>query len=400
MSINKVLLFRHNDVCGNLLNTLTDFVAVELNRRSIGYEFIDITRPQQIVFDELYDIVDDSFDAAIMFNDPGWHNAFAEEGNNLFDKYDILFFNWIVDHPICQLHYLVSECKNYNIICLDRCHVAFVKKICPDIKSVSFLPLAGIEDKDKFVKPILERKYDVAFPASVQTETLGEALKVYKNMPFPNNEIILNLIDYLMENRSIDVTIALDIVFKDRFGIDHLDDDEYKIALQLAEQANNFMRNYLREEVMHYLMNSDINVHVFGNGWENRFDNETGSIVYHEGVSFIDSEPIFGNCKILLNIMPCFKDGFHDRIASGMLHRAVVMTDHSRYLDGMPEGIMDFYDINNLKELPEKLCELLANTDSTQKMADAGYEFAMEHFTWEKTVGELIGIIEKVKSNN
>ncbi len=216
-------------------------------------------------------------------------------------------------------------------------------------------------------------------------------------MPSPNKEIILNLIDYLMGNREVDATVALDRMLKERFGIGNLDDKNYKIALQLAGQANNFMRDYAREEIIVCLAGSNINLHVFGSGWENRLGKRNKHMTFHKPVSFAESETIFGNCKILLNIMPCFKDGIHDRIPSGMLHRAVVMTDHSKYLDELPKGLMSFYDIDNVKELPDKLHELLADADMAQRIADAGHDYAVDHFTWEKTVDELIRIIEEVR---
>ncbi len=164
MSVRKVLLFRHHDVCGNLLNTLADYVAAELDKRNIAYEFIDITRPQPVVFEELNEKIDDSFDAAIMFNDPGWHNYLTDQGESFFERFGISFFNWVVDHPVSQLHYLESKCRNYNLICIDRCHVDFVKRYNPAINSVSFLPLGGIGDSNETAIPVSERKYDVAFP--------------------------------------------------------------------------------------------------------------------------------------------------------------------------------------------------------------------------------------------
>ena len=394
MRVRKILLFKHFDLCGDSINVFSDSLADELRRKDIDYDFVDITKPQAMIIKDLYNVLSEGFDAAIIFNDPGVHNLLDENGESVFDKFNIQFYNWIIDHPMSQLHYLESKCKNYNVICIDRKHVIFAQKYNPSIKNIVFLPLGGLEDRKEYSIPINERKYDVAFTGNVQSLTLSEMLESFKKMPFPNNEIILNLIDYMMENRDVDTAFALDTVLSERIGITKIDFEDYKIALQLANQANIFMRNYARETVVRRLINSDIDFHIFGGGWDKRIGIGSNRVKCHKGVPFKETDQIFGNCKILLNILPVFKDGTHDRIASGMLHRTVVLTDHSKYLDELPKGVMSFYDIKNVNELPKLLHELLADSRTSQEIANAGFNYANEQFTWGVIVDKLISIIE------
>ena len=394
MRVRKILLFKHFDLCGDIVNFITESIADELYRRNIDYEFVDITRPQAIVINDLLNVLNESFDAAIIFNDPGVHNLLDENGESVFDKFNIQFYNWIIDHPMSQLHYLESKCKNYNVICIDRNHVIFAKKYNPEIKNITFLPLGGLEDNKEFLIPINERKFNVVFTGNMLPFTLAEAMESFKKMPSPNNEIILNLVDYMMENRDIDSAFALDTVLAERFGITQLDSRDYKIALQLAESANEFMRNYSRETVVRCLINSDIDFHIFGIGWDRIANISTSKAKCHKGISFKETGSVFRNCKILLNVLPVFKDGTHDRIASGMLHRAVVMTDHSKFLDELPNGIMTFYDIERVNELPKLLHEILADSEYAQEIAEGGYDYAKDHFSWRVIVDKLISIIE------
>ena len=395
MKIKKVLLFEHLGICNNIFNILNSYILKELNKRDIECGFINIAEKPDIVISNLAENVDESFDAVLAFNTPYYHDIATDGGENIYDKYNIAFYNWIVDHPVGSKQYLDTHCRNYNILCMDREHAEFVKKYRPDINSVTFLPLGGISaDKNKAIVPVKDRKYDIVFPAGFSKMTLTEMMDVFNKMPDPNREIILNLIDYLMDNRSIEVTNALDTVLKERFGIENLYAEGYDIALSLAANANNFMRTYLREEVVRTLVNSNLDFHIFGNGWRERIGKEGAGTVYHKGVSFGETSDIFSDGKILLNVMPCFKDGTHDRIASGMLHRTIVMTDHSKYLDELPEGVIQFYNINDVKELPLLLEDLLNDMDKAQIIADGGYDYANEHFTWEKTVDALLEIME------
>lgn len=399
MKVKKILLFKHISICNNLFNSLNDSIIVELDKRGIEYTFIDITGSPNKVEEEMLAKLDKSFDAVLAFNETYYHNLKLEDGENIFDRYHIPFYNWIVDHPLGISEYFNTSCRNYNVLCMDRQHVEFVKRYRPEIKSVSFLPLGGMgADRNRIIS-LKERKYDVAFPGGFLPKTLEETLDEYNRLQEPNREIILNLIDYLMENRDQEVTIALDTVLKERFGIDCLDEANYDIALDLAASANDFMRSYFREEVIRTLIYANIDFHIFGNGWRERVGMGSGKTTFHDGVSFNETGSIFANTKILLNVMPCFKDGMHDRIASGMLHNTLVMTDHSKYLDELPNNIMGFYSIDDVSELPVLLKGLLCDIDKAQIIADNGYEYALKHFSWEKTIDALLAIMEQEDNN-
>ena len=89
--------------------------------------------------------------------------------------------------------------------------------------------------------------------------------------------------------------------------------------------------------------------------------------------------------KIVLNTMTWFKAGAHDRIFNGMLAGAAVVTDDSTYLrreftDGK-EFVM--FSRNEIRTLPDRVFDLFGHMQSTQKMADCGYQSAKEHHTWK-----------------
>ena len=388
--ISKIMLFRYSDICHNLLNALNMFVIRELDIRGIKYEIVDASGSAEVFIRDIFDKLDDSYDAALAFNSSGIHNILDVDGESLFDKYNIHFYNWIVDHPISNLNYLSTKCSDYNMFCMDRQHVLFVKRFYPDIKKVSFLPLGGIPNDAGNKIPIKEREYDIAFPGGLMPLSLQETLDIFNKYPDPNREIILNLIDFMLNNRETDVVIAVETVLKDRFGITELDWKNRCAVLELADSANNFMRAFFREEVIRHLANSGLDFHIFGDGWKERIGYGYGYTVFHKGVDYLHSGDIFNRSKILLNVMPCFKDGTHDRIASGMLHNTLVVTDHSKFLDELQKDILCFYDINEVNCLSGQIKEMLANVADMQMISDRGFDYAEEKFTWSVTVDRML----------
>ena len=110
--IKKILLFHHFNVCNNTFNDYTELIKKELCRRDINFEIIDLLQPSEIVQENIEKTLENGIDAALSFNTAGQHNAVDNKGINLFDKYGVPFFNWIMDSPIDLMGGWKSNCKN------------------------------------------------------------------------------------------------------------------------------------------------------------------------------------------------------------------------------------------------------------------------------------------------
>lgn len=126
--IKKVLFFRHYEVCNNTFNDLTEMIKKEFNRRNIYYETINILQPPDILQENIEATLKKGFDAALSFNTVGQHNILDDNGINIFDKYEVPFFNWTMDSPIDLSGGWYSNCKNLYFLCVDRNHVNYIKK--------------------------------------------------------------------------------------------------------------------------------------------------------------------------------------------------------------------------------------------------------------------------------
>lgn len=398
--MKKILLFRWpENICNDLFGALNQLLQRELDAAGIGYTYIDCRQPgdDRAIIDTLSALRSQEYEAAVGFNAHGMHRLTTESGDNAFDQYGVPFFNWIVDPPMDHYESMQSSCKNYHVICIDQNHVGLIERFFPEIRSVHFLPLGGL-DTEKELPDLEGRDYDISFCAGFMKETPKEMLERIKAFSEPMRSLTMYMIDRMMTDRDTDTEEAFYAVLQEQ-GYDPADmaSDTLRNLYRMCHGAHLFMRYYIRYEIVKKLTLSPVRLHLFGNGWrehlgmENRFTRTE----FHPSVSFAETTEVFRNSKIVLNVMPWFKNGTHDRVASGMLHRSVVLTDRNRYLDGMPGGIMELYDLHGTDTLAQRIGDILGDPAGMQQMADAGYAYAKEHMSWRAVTAELLKIIQE-----
>jgi spore maturation protein CgeB len=142
------------------------------------------------------------------------------------------------------------------------------------------------------------------------------------------------------------------------------------------------------------LVANGIYVHVFGDGWEYLQKEYPEHLIIHERVSYKQSVLLMQDTKISLNVMPWFKSGFHDRIATAALNGCVSVTDRStytqtNYVDG--EDII-YYDLKELDALPEKVNHLLHHEQEAEQIAQNAYNIALAKDTWKQRAEWLLNM--------
>ena len=174
MKIKKVLMFRESQICYNTLNIFSESVAECMRSRGIDVGFIDMYLPEDRLVDEFLSARDMGYDIALAFNSQGQ------------EKLDIgiPFYNWIVDHPGEHLQSIKETVADYNVICIDRDHVNYVRRYFPNVSKAVFCPLGGerINSEMDFSFEAFEaRKYDVIFTGS--HVALNDIADGIKNLP-------------------------------------------------------------------------------------------------------------------------------------------------------------------------------------------------------------------------
>lgn len=144
-----------------------------------------------------------------------------------------------------------------------------------------------------------------------------------------------------------------------------------------------------RKQLMELLLDAGLEIHVYGNGWE-----QTGLFSYpnfhlHSPVPFEEGIKLMSRSKILLNHMAWFKHGSSERIFNAMAQGAVCVTDSNRYLDNILQDNVNclIYSLDDIKlsktDITNKIATLLSSADTWSEIAAKGTETATLH-TWQK----------------
>jgi len=100
---------------------------------------------------------------------------------------------------------------------------------------------------------------------------------------------------------------------------------------------------------------------------------------------------MLGQSQIVLNILPNYVEGSHERLLTGMLTGALGLTDanvfsQKHFVQG--EDILSF-DWNHLEELPDMLMDVMDKPLKLEEIAMSGQEKVRQGHTWKHRL-ELI----------
>lgn len=143
--------------------------------------------------------------------------------------------------------------------------------------------------------------------------------------------------------------------------------NEYVILMNtLRQYAEFYLRGYFRKKI-------------------------PSNLILKGAIDFAKTAELISDTKILLNVMPWFKDGIHDRVLTAMHNGSICLTDSSAFCQGIfqHEKNIVFFDLNKLDRLPEQVKLLQSNTKKAKEIAQNGKKIA-QTFTWDLFVEKYI----------
>lgn len=340
-------------------------------------------------YDQLYEQVIQSYKIDIIFT----CNAilYSETQNITGARY----VTYLCDHPSENRDRLQKLGKDAVVFVCDMFHVQYIQKYYPNIKNVSFIPLSG---SYCFLDiPYQKRKYDVVF-----TGSYANPEKLYQNMMLQYegvlNQFVQSMIRQLENNPNYTIEHCLKIVLEqNRVSVS---DEEFNELTEEFFCVSHYARFYYRDCVMRILVENGIQVHVFGNGWEDFEGLGKDNLILENGNEIIAREAV-ANAKISLNVMPWFKAGFQERIATAMLSETVALTDESMYInENFTNKELCTYALDNLIKLPELVQTLLENEEDAAQIAKNGKKRADAELTWQYRAKQMIHYIEGLEEKN
>jgi len=330
---------------------------------------------------DLYKLLQQGIDRLFVINNVGWIANMGESTQNVWEQLGIPSINFILDHPMYYDDTLCQAPGNGTLLCVDENHVDYVKRFYPNINNCLFMPLAGDNKLDGIEKKWDDREIEVLYVGGYK----GSLERLL--LPDGGEEIL----EIILQNRerTVEEVVERKVRNKDEFA------DETGILQEILKyrKVDWYVMTYIRVEVVRTLVLSGIDVTVYGSGWEafDEFDNP--HFIYKGRTSQEECLEHMKNSKIVLNVMPWFKKGTHDRVINAMLAGAVALTDGSSYMDEVFESGKDYvaYDIKNLEKLPEIVQTILC--DDNMEMRKRAYEKATKQHRWIQRIEQL----EKVK---
>lgn len=381
-----------------------DLFTEELNRAFLnrGYEtlILDVRNLQEDLA-KLAQFIKEPVAAGIVFNNLGF-NMELVEGQNLWEQLNIPCINILMDHP-CFYHKALAEAPcNAVVLCTDKNHMKYIGRFYPNIPVAGYLPHAGCIHVDTY-KKLEERSIDVLYVGGLSAY-VNEGIRPdwSKYQKFDGQKLSEDIYQRLIQNPSMTTEAAVE----EWFAVSEQDitDDEFRLLMTDMRYIEGIAVSYYREQAVRCLVESGVNVTVYGVGWGGCDWVSHPNLNYGGRVPAKDVLEKMKEAKIVLSTMTWFKDGTHDRVFNGMLAGAVAVTDTSKYMRenfkdirkllgeegySAADAELAFFELTHMQELPEKIQYLLGNLPEAQKIADRGYRLANELHTWDVRAKEI-----------
>lgn len=313
--------------------------------------------------------------------------------------------SWFVDHPCHHDMRLRAFPKNNRVLFVDWEHVELVKEYFPDINP-DFLPHGGDVYHGE-IKSWNERSIDVLFCGSCYD--VPEYEKVIEGMEPFLGCVLRESLTLLKENPSYTVRYAMSEVLR----IKGVEKERINFGdanmLSLHRFLDDYIRTWFRQRILAQLAEDGVKVALCGEGWD-KFSDETLSedkrknLIMLGALNYEQALGKMADAKIVLNVMPWFKDGSHERVFTAMRNGAVCLTDRSAYLE---EELRDyksvqFYSLDELDKLSDLVNAILSGKPefdgefvNMEEEILKAKKYADENHTWQRRGRELLELLGK-----
>jgi len=357
---------------------------------ALGYEIFsfDLTQSARSL-GLLYDCIRDGrITAMIGFNTP-FFGMRLPSGVNMWEALDIPCVNILVDHPYWYHDILMRTPRTGIVLCIDRNHARYVERFYPDIPCTGFFPHGGAP-ANAAPKPLHERKIDVLYAGSLLADYALSQKPDFSHLPFPAEEIceasiarLLSHPEYTIESVVEEQLLHAGIV---------VPDGQLRQFISSCVYIERVVSSHYREKIVSSIAKAGISLTIYGDGWSSC--DWIGLPNVHYGGRILPEAVLekMEDSRIVLNTLPWFKDGSHERVFNAMLRGAAVVSETSLYLEEcLPAGSWFPFDLlpDSLCALPERIRSLLSDRQALQETAAAGYRLAASKHTWQARAEEL-----------
>lgn len=329
-----------------------------------------------------------SFDMMFTMNAVGLDNTYIRKRVPLTCTY-------LCDHPAAHAKRLQNADDHTIVFVCDREHERYIHTYMKHITYCKFIPLSG--SRTNQLKAFSDRKNEIVFtgsynkPEPFRKECLEE---------LPDS--LAAFAEYMFQQVKESPELSLEGLLK--LALQHFEvqvsEEEFSQLMTDFLFVDAYARRYYRDLGIRKLIEAEIPVRVYGNGWED-FVPKTKYLQIESGNEYIARKAV-ADAKIALNFMPYFKEGFQERIATAMLSGTVAVTDGSVYISEHFENGRDlcWFSLKNMDELPALVKGLLADEQRAGEIAENGRRIAEQELTWYHRTIEMLAYIRQVTGDS
>lgn len=389
MEDKRILIYKGQEICYDLVDLFAEEFAKELEKLGFSVEIFDMKKEAP---GNVARYLGQHFSAIVDFYSGMLGITMQQSGAYFLDMLEAPVYQFVFDYPLYIQDKMQAKLKEYYVLVLDYSHVRFINKYQKNIKKSYFLPPAGKKAQEE--KRWEERKMDLAFVGTYRNyriwlerlEECDDTLKLLGKKYFG----ILREHPWMNQEEGF-------LLMLEELGI-VLEDEQRLQWMQMLGGIGICISNYYREEIIRTILDSGLKLHVFGESWKESPFTEHSCLIQHEEIRQEEYAQIMTDVKIALNIMPWNKEGFTERISYAMLNGAVCVTDTSKYLQEQFEDGKNivFYSLEHIEELPEKLKSLMESEQRAETIAKAGKQIAEKNHTWKNRAEDFAEILRKM----
>lgn len=345
-----------------------------------------LINPNNVDFGYLSQIVNEGIDIVFSFN---YVCIALILGNEyLVSKLSCPIISYNVDHVFFSTEKLekIFTSKRFYQIVVDRDDLKYLNNFSGLKTSNYFLPHGGISVAGEY-KELKDRSIDILY--------LGHT-KQYRKADYELFNLCADEMLKYPEMSCYDVVLesvkVLTGAEEEKEAVDKITRLQFDALLASELVALGEYRIKILEE----LAKTGENIEIYGEDWLDTPLSNYKNVNIHKLIHPYECLEKMLDSKIIVNSMPWFKDGSHERILNGMLAKGIVVTDESKWInENFVSGTDCFiFKLNELSKMADSVKKILSNIDDYQIVADTGYKKAVAAHTWSHRAVELIEILE------
>lgn len=379
-----ILIYKGDSVCHNILTIFAEQfgAALEQAGESVVYFDTEAEGPRNLIR------LKGNHYKAIIGMQSYCFSIKMEDGVHYLHEY--IYgpkYNFVFDHPIFFKQHLMHNYQDFYVLTHDQTYVAFLKKYYK--KNAHLFPPAGMiaETTEE-----IERIYDITFVGAYVDYQLPLGWIGQQPQPIRSFANRFLLIMRKHPNMTAEDACAETLA---HYGIETTE-ETFLESMHSVQQVIYGVMHYFRHRIMQVILESGIQINVFGDSWANCPLRKYPNLICHPTVTVEESLTIWKQSKLSLNIMSWHKGGFTERMAGIMLAGAVLVTDNTQYLAGRyDENDMIIFDLEHIEELPPKIKTVLTDEALQKRIAENGYQKTKANHTWERRAEQFLELLSE-----